>query len=111
MQNDKPTATYSGDALRAKIARGENKTDLERLDKMTEEELEASIATDPDWSPLDPEWHQHAIPHFPNGAKQQITLRLDPEIIDWFKSTGKGYQTRMNAVLKTFISAQRNHHN
>ena len=41
-------------------------------------------------------------------TKKQLTLRLDREIYDWFKSQGRGYQTRMNAVLRAYIKAQKN---
>ena len=40
-------------------------------------------------------------------TKQQITLRLDPEVIGWFKRTGKGYQSRMGAVLRSYVEAKR----
>ena len=39
--------------------------------------------------------------------KQQITLRLDPDVIGWFKRTGKGYQSRMGAVLRSYVEAKR----
>jgi len=39
--------------------------------------------------------------------KQLISIRLDREILEYFKAEGKGYQTRINAVLKTYIDAQR----
>jgi uncharacterized protein (DUF4415 family) len=38
--------------------------------------------------------------------KQQITLRLDPDVIDFFKRRGAGYQTMMNAVLRKYVQAQ-----
>lgn len=57
------------------------------------------------------------IPYNPNAKwvkavslktnkKQQVTLRLDKDILDFFKKTGKGYQTRLNAVLRTYMEAQ-----
>lgn len=39
--------------------------------------------------------------------KASVTLRVDREVLDWFKSRGKGYQTRMNAVLKAYVAAHR----
>lgn len=39
--------------------------------------------------------------------KQQITRRLDPDVIGWFKSAGKGYQSRMSAVLRSYVEAKR----
>ena len=39
--------------------------------------------------------------------KAAISLRIDSDVLDWFKSQGSGYQTRMNAVLKAFINAHK----
>ncbi|UJW73361.1 BrnA antitoxin family protein [Rhizobium sp. SL42] len=39
--------------------------------------------------------------------KTQITVRLDSDVLEWFRSQGKGYQTRMNAVLKAYMQSQR----
>ena len=41
----------------------------------------------------------------PEGNKQQITLRLDPEVIAFFKQTGRRYQTRINAALREYMKA------
>ena len=38
-------------------------------------------------------------------AKASISLRVDQEVLDWFKAQGPGYQTRMNAVLRAFRDA------
>ena len=43
------------------------------------------------------------------GAKKQITLRIDPDVIDFFKQQGKGYQTVINAVLRKYMEAQKKH--
>ena len=40
--------------------------------------------------------------HFPEGPKEQVTMRFDAEVLKWFKSKGRGYQTRMNAVLRSY---------
>ena len=39
------------------------------------------------------------------GRKEAISLRLDHDVLDWFKTQGPGYQTRMNAVLRAFMDA------
>ena len=39
-------------------------------------------------------------------SKRQVTMRIDADVLDWFKASGKGYQTRMNAVLKAFMQTQ-----
>ncbi|MEO8326916.1 MAG: BrnA antitoxin family protein, partial [Nitrospirota bacterium] len=38
----------------------------------------------------------------------QITVRLDADILEWFKTQGRGYQTRMNAVLRSYVDAHKN---
>jgi uncharacterized protein (DUF4415 family) len=39
------------------------------------------------------------------ARKRSISLRVDPDILDWFKKQGPGYQTRINAVLKAYVRA------
>lgn len=39
--------------------------------------------------------------------KKQLTVRFDAEVVQWFKQQGKGYQTRMNAVLKSYYEAHK----
>lgn len=51
-------------------------------------------------------WKNAELVH-PDARKRQITLRLDPDIVEWFQSQGRGYQTRMNAVLRTYYEAVR----
>lgn len=41
----------------------------------------------------------------PASAKASISLRVDADVLDWFKAQGPGYQTRMNAVLRAFRDA------
>ena len=39
--------------------------------------------------------------------KEHMTLRLDQDVVTWFKGTGEGYQTRINAVLRSYVEAQK----
>jgi uncharacterized protein (DUF4415 family) len=39
-------------------------------------------------------------------AKQAVSIRLDPDVIGWFRAQGPGYQTRINAVLRAFVAQQ-----
>ena len=102
MQKGENIVRYTAEELREKRERGESQTDWSRVDAITEEELEAAIASDDEWE-VDWSTLQVGIP----GPKQQITVRLDQDVVDWFKATGKGYQTRMNAVLKSYVAAQK----
>ena len=43
---------------------------------------------------------------FYRPIKQQLTLRLDADLIDWFKQNGTGYQTRINAALRDYVRRQ-----
>jgi uncharacterized protein (DUF4415 family) len=42
----------------------------------------------------------------PSG-KTSVHLRLDSDVVEWFKSNGKGHLTRMNAVLRSYVEAQK----
>jgi uncharacterized protein (DUF4415 family) len=39
-------------------------------------------------------------------AKQPVTLRIDEDVLEWFKSQGKGYQTRINKLLRLYMESQ-----
>jgi uncharacterized protein (DUF4415 family) len=84
------------------MAQRESRTDLARLRNMTEAELEASIATDADWADVPKDWHLKAEAVMP-VPKKLLSLRLDADVIEWFRQQGTGYQTRMNAVLRSFM--------
>ena len=43
----------------------------------------------------------------PKAGKAPVTLRLDRDVLNWFKAQGKGHLTRMNAVLKAYVATQR----
>ena len=86
---------------RARIAKYGDPSDWERVKSMTEDELEASIDFEEEGYPVPGTGRMVYNP----GAKQQITLRLDPDIIGFFKAGGPGYQTRMNAVLRSYMLA------
>jgi uncharacterized protein (DUF4415 family) len=77
------------------------KTNLEKLRKLTDEEINASIAGDPDW---DEEGWTEAVIIVP-PKKQPISIRVDEDVLDFFKKQGAGYQKRINAVLRSFMNA------
>jgi uncharacterized protein (DUF4415 family) len=74
--------------------------------EMSDEEVERRAAADPDAGAIPPGFWDNARVWVPS-RKQQITLRLDPDVIDWFKRTGRGYQSRMGAVLRSYVEAKR----
>jgi uncharacterized protein (DUF4415 family) len=97
---------YSLDEIREKIAKGEDRTDWARVDAMTDQDIERATRDDPDWAGFDDiDWSKAEVV-FPT-AKQSISIRVDQDVVDFFKSTGKGYQTRMNAVLRHYVHEQK----
>ncbi len=58
----------------------------------------------PDSPELGPEFFKNAF-IWP-GPKKQLTLRLDPDVLKFFRKTGRGYQTAINAVLRKYMEAQ-----
>ena len=90
-------------AEEARLMKGE--TDYARLDAMTDEDIARAVAEDPDAGPLDIDWSKARVV-FPPG-KENVTLRVDRDVLAWFRSTGKGFHTRMNAVLRAYMEAHR----
>ena len=84
------------------------KTDFERVDDETE--LARQERVDPDLNASAAAWFAEArlefgIPTPPSASnKRPVTIRLDPEVVDYFKNEGRGWQTRINAVLKAFVT-------
>jgi uncharacterized protein (DUF4415 family) len=83
-----------------------HQSDDARLDAMTDADIAKSVADDPDAPPLDLDWTKAAL-SLPPG-KGVVTLRLDSDVLAWFRAQGKGYQTRINQVLRAFYEARRN---
>jgi uncharacterized protein (DUF4415 family) len=105
MKKDKNIKSYTAAALKAR--RAESRTDLGKVDAMTDEKLERLIAEDEDERGIRPDWTRAKL-IFPQ-SKQSIHLRLEQDIIKYFKSQGKGHISRMQAVLKAYVDAHRPH--
>jgi uncharacterized protein (DUF4415 family) len=88
--------------LEERRARGESRTDLARVRAKTAEELDRDIASDADFSGVPEDWYKRAEAMMPT-PKKLLSLRLDSDVVDWFKQQGPGYQTRINAVLRAFV--------
>jgi uncharacterized protein (DUF4415 family) len=85
----------------AKRMKGE--TDYSRLDTMTEKDIARAVAEDPDAAPVDTDWAKARLVLPP--SKQNVTLRVDRDVLEWFRASGKGFHTRMNAVLRAYMKA------
>jgi uncharacterized protein (DUF4415 family) len=87
-----------------RLERRKSETDWARLDALTDEEIEASIANDPDWSD-DWNWGDAVLVIPPK--KKAISIRVDEDVLDYFRKEGAGYQRRMNAVLRSYMQQKR----
>lgn len=100
MSKSKGIVQFTARELQALSRDGGDKTDYRRIDAMTDAEVEANAADEGDF-----DWANAKV-GIP-APKQQLTVRLDSDVVDWFKGQGRGYQTRMNAVLRRFVEAQK----
>lgn len=81
-------------------------TDWQRVDALTDAEVHAAALADSDAKPTTPEfWGDARVVH--PAPKESITIRVDRDVVDWFRSEGRGYQTRINAVLRAFVDRER----
>ena len=87
--------------MRATSSSRESRTNWKKLAAKPDAGIDTS-----DFPELDKDFFRHAKLRMPKG-KQMVSLRLDSDVLDWFKHQGKGYQTRINAVLRAYVEAQR----
>jgi uncharacterized protein (DUF4415 family) len=81
---------YSLSGIKKKVASGASKT---RADA-------------PEGAPVGEEFWKRARVVIPRG-KTSVHLRIDSDVFDWFKKQGEGHLTRMNAVLRSYVEAQK----
>jgi uncharacterized protein (DUF4415 family) len=76
-----------------------SKTKFEELEKAKDQNIDYSDIprTDKGY------WEDAQILY--NTSKKPVSIRLDEDVIDWFKSFGKGYQTKINEVLKVYMQS------
>ncbi len=77
----------------------ESRTNWRKLATTADDKVDTS-----DIPELDEAFFRDAKLRLPK-AKRLVSLRIDSDVLDWFKRQGKGYQTRMNAVLRAYVRA------
>lgn len=78
-----------------------DQTDWKRIDAMTDKDIDFS-----DIPEATPEMFSRAVlrRNFkPIPRKKQLTLRVDSDVVDWYKKQGPGYQTRINSLLRAYM--------
>ena len=76
------------------------KSDLARIDSMKDTEIDYS-----DIPALDKSFLKKAVTDWP-PVKKQLTIRLDADVLKWVRGHGKGYQTRINRILRVVMESQ-----
>lgn len=78
-----------------------SKTNWTRVDSLSDRDIDYS-----DIPELDKDFFKSATLVLPE-PKTTVTIRLDQQVLDWFKAKGPGYQTRINALLRAYMEAHK----
>ncbi len=79
-----------------------SRTDWKKVDSKTDSEIDLSEIPE-----LDENFWKTAKVIEPK-SKKAISLRIDNDVLEWFRQQGKGYQTKINSVLKAYVKAPQN---
>ncbi|MGI8992563.1 MAG: BrnA antitoxin family protein [Bryobacteraceae bacterium] len=80
-------------------------TQWKRLRALSDQDIRSAVKADPEARPTDVEFWKQAKVIIPR-TKQSVTIRLDADLLGWLRRQ-KGYQTRINALLRTYMEAQK----
>lgn len=94
----------SAEEIAAMRARGEVRSDWQGAEAMPAAEVER-LAEAEDGAPAEG-WEATVVLGIPS-RKEPVHIRLDAEVLAWFRAQGPGYQTRINEVLRSFVRARR----
>jgi uncharacterized protein (DUF4415 family) len=92
------------DATSGKTSKAERGTDWNRLRRINATAIRKGIESDPDAHPTDAKFWKGAEVVLPR-RKEVVTMRLDADLLEWFRRQ-RGYQTRINAILRAYIKAK-----
>jgi uncharacterized protein (DUF4415 family) len=82
-----------------------SRTDWKRVDALKDEDIDLS-----DIPEVSPKMFARAIVRRglkPVSRKAQLTLRVDSDVLDWFRKQGQGYQTKINALLRAYMDVHK----
>ena len=100
-----PDGTHIIEHPDGRLERRKSQTDWARVDALTDEEIAQAVRDDPDAAPIDIDWSDAVLVVPPK--KNAISIRIDSDVLDFFKEQGAGYQRRMNAVLRSYMDQKR----
>lgn len=98
------TTRYTDNELTRLNEREGTRSDWAKAAKMTDVEIERLVVSDPDEDHMDVDWDEATIelPH----PKVVLNMRVDRDVLEFFRRSGKGYQSRINAVLRSYVQRQ-----
>ena len=94
--------SYTSEELAAMEARGESRTDWQRVKAMTDADIDAAIASDPDAEEITEEDWQHVT--------MTVPVQLDAEMMTWLKSQGEDYQVHIQRLVREEMQQKRGSH-
>lgn len=87
--------------MNAKPSKKFSATDWKKVDAVRDSDIDTS-----EIPPLDQTFFNDAKLRLPD-KKKSVTVRLDPDVLEWYRSQGRGYQTRINAVLRLYMESHK----
>jgi uncharacterized protein (DUF4415 family) len=102
MQRKEHIVRHTAKELAAMSKRGKTRSDWAKAAAVTDEQLEASIVADPDEAGMVMDWDSATV-ELPQ-PKAVLNMRVDRDVLEFFRKQGRGYQTRINAVLRSYVS-------
>ena len=85
--------------------RRKGRTDWARVDALTDKEIADAVRNDPDAAPIDVDWSKAVLIVPPK--KKAISIRVDQDVLSYFRRQGAGYQRRINAVLRSYVQQKK----
>jgi uncharacterized protein (DUF4415 family) len=92
--------------MKKPITSRKSRTDWKRVDALKDDKINFSDAPE-----LTPQMFARAVVRRglkPVARKKLLTLRIDSDVVEWYKSQGSGYQTRINALLRAYMEERKN---
>ena len=105
MRKKDDTVRYTAKQLADLRNRGETRSNWAKAAALTNEEIEAQIAADPDEAGMVIDWDTATV-EMPQ-PRAVLNMRIDRDVLEYFRKMGKGYQTRINAVLRSYVDRTR----
>jgi len=99
---------YTDEELTNLVKKEGTLSNWEKAASMTKAEIEASVASDSDEAEMVMDWDNTTV-ELPQ-PKTVLNMRIDKDVLDFFRKTGKGYQSRINAILRSYVERREHQH-